>query len=512
MKRFLIILVNACLCAYLLVGGTLPVQASQLHDPVIFTIYLPLVIKSIAAPSATTGAAANISGTSATLNGSVNANNGSATVTFQYGLTTSYGSSATATQSPVSGTANTPVSAAISGLTPNTPYHFRVVAVNTGGTTNGSDATFTTSPIIATSISAGEYVTCALTNTGGVKCWGNNSDGELGDGTTTERHTPIDVKGLNSVVVTAVSNGYKHTCALTSLGGVKCWGFNFDGELGNGKNTNSLTPVDVSGLTSNVAGISANGFHTCAVTNAGAVWCWGYNGYGELGNATTTSSNTPVKVKSGTGTDYLSGVSVVKAGGYHTCALLSSGGVVCWGKNDTGQIGDGTFINRLTAVNSGLTSGVGALSAGDAHTCALISSSHGLKCWGYNAYGQLGDGSTTNHNTPETISALSSGVDSLNAGARHTCVLMQTGSVKCFGYNAYGELGNGSTTSSSTPVNVMNGGVPLSAVSIVKAGYFHSCALLTSGGVRCWGDNGFGELGNNSTNNSNTPVSVVGFP
>ena len=89
---------------------------------------------------------------------------------------------------------------------------------------------------------------------------------------------------------------------------------------------------------------------------------------------------------------------------------------------------------------------------------------------------------------------------------------MQTGSVKCFGYNAYGELGNGSTTSSSTPVNVMNGGVPLSAVSIVKAGYFHSCALLTSGGVRCWGDNGFGELGNNSTNNSNTPVSVVGFP
>ena len=321
MKRFLIILVDACLCAYMLVGGTLPVLASPPHDPVIFSIYLPLIFKSIPAPSATTAAATSITTISATLNGTVNANNGSTTVTFQYGLTTSYGSSATATQSPVSGTTDTPVSAAISGLTPNTPYHFRVVAVNTGGTSNGSDATFTTKPVIAKSISAGEYVTCAVTDTDGVKCWGNNSDGELGDGTTSERHTPVDVKGLTSVVVKAVSNGYKHTCVLTSLGGVKCWGYNFDGELGNGKTTNSLTPVDVSGLT-NVVDISANGFHTCAVTNAGAVWCWGYNANGELGNGTTTSSSTPVKVKSGTGTDYLGGVSVVKAGGYHTCALL----------------------------------------------------------------------------------------------------------------------------------------------------------------------------------------------
>ena len=510
MKRFLIILVDACLCAYMLVGGTLPVLASPPHDPVIFSIYLPLIFKSIPAPSATTAAATSITTISATLNGTVNANNSSTTVTFQYGLTTIYGSSATATQSPVSGTTDTPVSAAISGLTPNTPYHFRVVAVNTGGTSNGSDATFTTKPVIAKSISAGEYVTCAVTDADGVKCWGNNSDGELGDGTTSERHTPVDVKGLTSVVVKAVSNGYKHTCVLTSLGGVKCWGYNFDGELGNGKTTNSLTPVDVSGLT-NVVDISANGFHTCAVTNAGAVWCWGYNANGELGNGTTTSSSTPVKVKSGTGTDYLGGVSVVKAGGYHTCALLSGGGVKCWGANDSGQVGNGTFINQLTAVNvSNLTSGVSALNSGDAYSCALISASHGLKCWGDNLFGQLVDGTTTDRNAPVSISGLTSGVGALNAGARHTCVLMQAGGAKCFGYNAYGELGNGTTSKQTSPVTVS--GLAAGTINTIRAGYFHSCALLTSGGVRCWGDNGFGELGNNSTNNSSTPVSVVGFP
>ena len=176
-------------------------------------------------------------------------------------------------------------------------------------------------------ISTGEYTNCAVTDMGGVKCWGYNYNGELGNGTATDSLTPVDVSGLTSGVV-FVSNGYKHTCALTSTGGVKCWGFNVDGELGDGSIISKNTPVDVSGLTSGVAGISANGYHTCAVMNTGTVKCWGYNAFGELGDGTTTNRSSPVNV-----TGLTSGVSVVKAGSYHTCALMSAGGVKCWGQN-----------------------------------------------------------------------------------------------------------------------------------------------------------------------------------
>ena len=503
MKRFLIILVNACLCAYLLVGGTLPVQASPLHIPVIFSIYLPLVIKSIAAPSATTAAATNISGTTARLNATVNANNGSTTVTFQYGLSTSYGSSVTATQSPVGGTADTAVSAAISGLTPNTPYHFRVVAVNTGGTGNGSDTTFTTSPIIATSISTGLNDSCVLTQVDGVKCWGYNYDGELGNNGSNDSLTPVDVSGLTSGVV-AVTTGYKHSCALTDKGAVKCWGLNSYGQLGDGTTTTRRTPVAVTGLSSGVAGISANGNHTCAVTNAGAVKCWGSNDFGELGDGTTTSKSSPVSVSGLT-----SGVSVLKAGKNHTCALMSSHGVKCWGLNENGQLGDGSLVNKLTPVNVyGLTSGVSALTAGGSHSCALTDTG-GVKCWGLNSSGQLGDNTTTTNSKPVDVSSMTSGVAAISAGEKHTCALLKTGPAKCWGINLYGQLGDGTTTNRKVPTSVSG---LASGVTVIRAGYNHTCALLTSGGVRCWGDNSSGELGNNSTNNSSTPVSVVGFP
>jgi alpha-tubulin suppressor-like RCC1 family protein/formylglycine-generating enzyme required for sulfatase activity len=346
--------------------------------------------------------------------------------------------------------------------------------------------------------------TCALLSTGGVKCWGDNSGGQLGDGTTTQRLTPVNVSGLTSGVL-AISAGSSHTCALTTTGGVKCWGVNFQGQLGDNTTTQRAAPVNVSGLTSGVTAISAGAGHTCALTSTGGVKCWGSNVFGQLGNNTTTQRRTPVLVNG-----LASGVTAISAGGNHTCALTSTGGVKCWGQNSFGQLGDGTTTQRLVSVDvNGLTSGVTAISAGGTHTCALTTTG-GVKCWGGNGYGQLGDNTTTQRLTPVDVSGLTSGVTTISSGTFHTCALTSTGGVKCWGDNEYSQIGDGTSTNVSFPTSIQNifGWVPPTWQSAISAGVNHTCVLTNTGGVQCWGPNTYGQLGNGTTSPQSTLVYV----
>ena len=349
-------------------------------------------------------------------------------------------------------------------------------------------------------IAAGRSHTCALTFGGGVKCWGDNYNGQLGDGTKTTRLTPVNVSGLASGVI-AITAGGSHTCALTAEGGVKCWGWNKYGQLGDGTGKRHLMPVDVSGLASGVSAITAGYAHTCARTAGGGVKCWGYNSSGQLGDGTNTDRHTPVNV-SGLTTE----VSGIKAGGSHTCARISGGGVKCWGDNRSGQLGDGTWEIRYTPVNVyGLASGVSGITAGGQHTCARTAEGR-AKCWGANWSGQLGDGTTTERHRPVIVSGLASGVSAISAGGSHTCALIVGGGVKCWGHNVSGELGDGTTTDRHTPVGVSG---LANGVGTIAAGGSHTCARTRGGEVKCWGANWYGQLGNGMTIRRLIPVNVV---
>lgn len=352
------------------------------------------------------------------------------------------------------------------------------------------------------SIAAGQMFTCAVTTAGGAKCWGYNYSGQLGNGTNTNTTTPAAVSGLSSGVVT-VSAGMDHVCALTTAGSVKCWGANSNSQLGNGTTTNSNVPVSVSGLTG-VASISAGMQHNCAVTTAGGAKCWGRNDAGQLGDGTSANSSVPVTVSG-----LNSGVATVDAGRLHTCAVTTAGGAKCWGYNPNGQLGNGTTTDSRVPVDvTGLTSGVASLSAGksDDNVCA-VTTAGGAKCWGYNGYGSLGNGTTTNSTLPVAVSGLTSGVASISVGGAHTCAVTTAGGAKCWGANYYGSLGNGTTTSSNVPVNVTGLTSGVETISAGLAGS-HTC-VSTAGGAKCWGFNNYGTLGSGSTTRSTVPVDVL---
>lgn len=408
---------------------------------------------------------------------------------------------------------------------------------------NSSTAPHTHITSGAVSVSGGFGHTCAVMADGRVLCWGFNQLGQLGDGTTENRYVPTAVVNLPNNII-AVATGWFHTCALSRDGRVWCWGYNSHGQLGDGTIQHRTVPVAVADLPAGITGIAAGSYHTCAHTASGSVWCWGNNFHGSLGNNEINTYRTkPVAV-----TGITSGIVALTAGLEHTCALTVGGGVLCWGRDLEGQLGNGRLLRSDVARYSvPLSGGAQAITAGGAHTCALAADGR-VMCWGIEYDKNLCDSMALFRGFPTVVKNLS-GVAALDAGAGHTCALTSAGSVICWGENHYGQAGNTTFAHRSDPVQVSSLSVGVRAIAAggrhscalkqngevvcwgrgwgatptaisgmprdtraIDAGYEHSCALAADGSVRCWGSNSSGQLGNGTFTSSNeAPVVVNGL-
>ncbi|MBI5483798.1 MAG: S8 family serine peptidase, partial [Deltaproteobacteria bacterium] len=345
-------------------------------------------------------------------------------------------------------------------------------------------------------IAAGESHTVALKGDGTVWAWGSNEYGKLGDGTTTNRITPVHISGLSGV--TAIAARGHHTIALMSDGTVWTWGANYDGQLGNGSTTQRSEPWEVPGL-SGVIAIASGTSYSVALKGDGTVWSWGDNYYGQLGDGTTTDKTTPVQAQG------LSGVSAIGSGISHTVALKSDGTVWSWGLNGFGELGDGTTTDRHTPVKvSGLSEIVGVY-PGQRYT-EVLKMDGSIWGWGVNNFGQLGDGTTINRKLPVRVAELS-GVLTIIGGGAHTIAALGDGTVSAWGYNDYGQLGDGSTTQKPIPTQLPG----FSDVLTIAAGWGHSVAVKQDGTIWTWGYNSTGQLGDGTTTNRKSPVQVQGL-
>ncbi len=349
-----------------------------------------------------------------------------------------------------------------------------------------------------------------------VMAWGYNYWGELGTGTKNPSKVPAVVCEVGWTIgdscssgpflsgVTAVSAGWDHTLALLNNGTVAAWGRNETGDVGDGKTEFSLVPVAVSSLTG-AAAVSGGQFFSVALLSNGTAMAWGDNVLGELGDATTSGpekcesepcSRTPVAVSG------LSGATAVSAGGHHSLALLSGGTVVAWGDNESGELGNGTRTTSDVPVAVKGLSEVTAISAGGYHSMALLKNGT-VMVWGDNPWGQLGNGATGGFSdVPEAVKGLSE-VIAVSAGETDSFALLKNGTVMAWGENFWGQLGDGTETTSNVPVAVKG----LSGATAVSAGWHNSLALLSNGTVMAWGENG-DALGDGNEANSDVPVAV----
>ena len=336
---------------------------------------------------------------------------------------------------------------------------------------------------VVRALTAGNQLTCGIIDNGRAMCWGSNFSGELGVGPIPSYSLfPMQVFGLESGV-TSISASQNFACAVVN-GAAKCWGDNFNGNLGNGTRISSNIPVQVTGLETGVTSISANGNYACAVVN-GAAKCWGRGALGQLGNLSTGTSSVPEQVFGLT-----SGVTSISAGGAHACAMVN-GIAKCWGYNPAGQLGNNSRATSYRPVDVvGLDAGITLLVAGGQHTCA-INSVGTAKCWGGNFFGELGTGDYIDRLVPEPIPGLIGNVTSIRLGSSHTCAI-DSGAAKCWGRNGTGELGDGTNNSSNVSVSVFG---LSSNVTEIQTGSGFSCAVQ-NGVAKCWGQNGLGQLGN----------------
>jgi signal peptidase I len=363
----------------------------------------------------------------------------------------------------------------------------------------GVEATAVTGSGSWTSFFGGEKHGCAVHTDGTLRCWGHNNEGQLGDGTTNDSSTPVQTLGPGGVgFFTGAAE-----MAADSLTAVQVVGSGGVGFLGGASK------------------ITAGDIHTCVAKDDGTVWCWGENNEGMLGDGTTTNSDYPVQVVGPGGVGVLTGAADVTAGLKFSCALKSDGTVWCWGKNNEGQLGDGSGTDSETPVQvevsggSALT-GVVDLEGGDEHTCAVKSDGTAW-CWGRNDKGQVGDGTTNGRDYAVQVVGSGgvgflTGVGEVAAGRKHSCATLTIGSAWCWGENNEGQLGDNSKNNSDTPVQVVGpGGVGfLANAGTPAASELHSCVVVGGDEMWCWGKNDKGQLGDGTTNNSLVPVQVTG--
>lgn len=406
-------------------------------------------------------------------------------------------------------------------------------------------------PHEARAITAGEGHTCAVLDDNTARCWGHNFYGQLGDDTTfaqppdqegTDSPTPVkvshdadadptaeNIETLDGIV--SITAGQFHTCVGLTGGEARCWGNNGRGQLGDTlvPQQNQATAVSVGGVT-DARAVTAGGFHTCALADGNAMQCWGYNFHGQLGSY-RSSAPRPVTVTA------LSGATDVTTGSGHACARLTTpahtGRPVCWGSNANGELGadlspspaDSTVPVEVFGLPEATL-----LSAGKEHTCGLPAGSQTPRCWGRNADGEIGDGTNTPTDQPVVVSGLTTAtaVDAggtLTGGTElgHTCARLADGGVRCWGANDFGQLGDDTTTGSNVPVTVVSDHdddhlntpeppitdpVPLTGAASVSVGGLHSCAVMTTTRVRCWGGNAHGQVGDGTNGDRAQAVTV----
>ena len=345
-----------------------------------------------------------------------------------------------------------------------------------------------------------QRVSCAVLADGSARCWGSAS--RLGTDEVEEPDNLVPVRVKTEGVAAGprtLDGGMLHTCAALDSGEVRCWGANHEGQLGDDTTEERILPTPVLGITT-VAAVSAGMQSSCALLADGSVSCWGPNAYGMLGLGDPVDmSAVPVAISS------LPPVEVLASSGVNNCVVLADGTVRCWGLNDFGQLGDGQggagAESAVPVEVVGISDAV-VVAAGGYHTCALLASGS-VQCWGANLSGQLGDGTNDDSPVPVDVVGLSE-ITYLTAFGSITCAVSQSGTVHCWGFGGGGLLGDGTDGDSNVPVEVLNidNGVG------VDCAQFHVCAWLADGTARCWGMNGSGQLGNGTQLDSNVPVEV----
>lgn len=374
---------------------------------------------------------------------------------------------------------------------------------------------------------------CGLIS-GAVECWGNNGDGQDGNGSTNSQLSPgcvLDLTGITPGVIQVVE-GDRHSCVLFSDGGVWCWGDNSLGQLGISNLSSTTAPLDVQNLSSDNQGnppsqLSAGGNVTCALLGGdGSVWCWGQNNQGQLGNGTTNggANATPTQVQPLPPASQVA----VSTGGTFACALLQNGDVQCWGSNTYGQLGNpGTGSSSSTPVTVSQFGSVSQIAAGNTHVCAVVPKGQlgaGLWCWGDNTEDQLGEGDVNSGSLPmqqpnpslaTQVSGCTSGcpppvqVNGVACGNKFTCVIVAGGTTECWGDDSFGQLGNGAQSSNpvASPVAVSG----LSGVTGIVAGTEGVCAQRNNSGISCWGAGPVGD-GSSAPVNTATPITFRHCP